>query len=630
MPLSKRGEKQNMILNDSQKEAVLHTDGPALIVAGPGSGKTAVITARILYLIRKAKVPAQDILAVTFSKKAAENMKERFLDQYRGQGLPFFGTFHSIFFMILRYAYNLTTANIVSEVQKRNIILQAAEELNLEYEDSTEFASAVLSEISTVKSGSKSIEGFTSNEVSPAEFRRLYKTYADALSDSGQIDFDDMLSMCFKLLNEREDIRTYWQRRFRYILVDEFQDINPIQYQIICLLAAPQNNLFVVGDDDQSIYAFRGSSPKIMHAFLKDYPDASKIVLSRSYRCPLPILNSAQKVIRENKGRLPKQLSSEKQSRNGVFQIRKCKTQEGEYESIAADIEKRILSGTAPSEIAILTRTSLKFPFLVQILNNHGLEVEATPPLSDVQEHFILRDLNAYLRLADSYRGQSIPAAQVKGDFLRILNKPSRYIAKKFLQQAFTEVEVRYEEELNAENVLDALKKVFRKDRQKREEIDSLEYHFRMLGKSTPYARIEYICTAIGYESYLKDYAEEFHGNYSYYQTILDSVRAKYLPSVTEKNNKRHWSQTTSRICLLTIHAAKGLEFKHVYIPDVNEDLLPVRKARGKTALEEERRIFYVAMTRASETLKIYFAETVRNKKTAPSRFLDCFLKKSI
>lgn len=448
-----------MNLNHAQETAVKKKDGPALIIAGPGSGKTAVITRRICYLTGHCRIPPEDILAVTFSRKAADNMRERFLAMYRGKGLPFFGTFHSIFFMILRYARNLTTRHVASEEQKRALMLQIAEPFRREGEDPSEFADALLSEISKVKSGMSEPESHIPAVIPAPVFRKIFRAYTDSLSRLGLIDFDDMLLSCHRLLLENAEIRTYWQRRFRYILVDEFQDINRIQYECIRILAQPEDNLFVVGDDDQSIYAFRGATPQIMHRFLKDYPKAPQISLSVSYRCGSGILRSAGMLIRENRRRLPKQMQSGENTPPGRFRIHRCRNRKAEYEAIAKEILRLLQRGEDPAEIAVLTRRNLELPAI-----------------------------------------------------------------QRFLEEARIPTE--------------------------------------------------------------------------------EGVR------------------------LMTMHASKGLEFRHVFIPDVNETVLPSKKNTAGPALEEERRVFYVAMTRASETLDIYFTETIRKKKAAPSRLLRCFLKR--
>ena len=224
-----------MNLNVSQAEAVCHSNGPALVLAGPGSGKTTVITCRIQYLIDHYHIPAEDILAVTFSRKAADHMKDRFFQLHQGNGLPFFGTFHSIFFMILRFAYNLTTRNIITEAQKYAIITEETEKLSLEYEDAAEFAGSLLHEISKVKTGAVNLNSYLSSTVPPASFRILYAKYEKALADRNLIDFDDMLSLCLDLLSERSDILGYWQSRFQYILADEFQDLIALLLVIVLL-----------------------------------------------------------------------------------------------------------------------------------------------------------------------------------------------------------------------------------------------------------------------------------------------------------------------------------------------------------------------------------------------------------
>ena len=625
-----------MNLNVSQAEAVCHSNGPALVLAGPGSGKTTVITCRIQYLIDHYHIPAEDILAVTFSRKAADHMKDRFFQLHQGNGLPFFGTFHSIFFMILRFAYNLTTRNIITEAQKYAIITEETEKLSLEYEDAAEFAGSLLHEISKVKTGAVNLNSYLSSTVPPASFRILYAKYEKALADRNLIDFDDMLSLCLDLLSERSDILGYWQSRFQYILADEFQDINPIQYRILKLLALPQNNLFAVGDDDQSIYAFRGSSPGIMTQFLKDFPDAFRITLDTNYRCGKVILDKAKTMIQYNRHRLEKQQETCPETGAGKFSVCRCKTQQEEYERIAQDIEQLLKDGADLEEIAVLVRRSLEMPWLLQVLANHGIGADTVSGAGVARNHFIAGDFQAYQRLAAGFAGRRTPDVSglspgssneisspenIQKDLSRIINKPSRFITKKTLQQVFEK------EHTSAVSALCEFERLLCKNPHKQEAVRRLAYHLQVMANLSPFAQLQYLRFSVGYEKYLKELAGKTHRSVDSYMVFMETLAARLSNSSSESNLIGSAVPDVSRpkIRLLTMHASKGLEFQHVFIPDVNEDVLPAGKAETAEMIEEERRIFYVAMTRASRSLRIYYAETIRSKKAAPSRFLDCF-----
>ena len=260
-----------MAFNEAQKRAIRHTDGPALVLAGPGSGKTTVITNRVRYLTEKVGVEPGNILVITFTRAAAREMKERY-ERITGTGCSrvSFGTFHSVFFMILKLAYRYQASNIVKEEQRIQFIREQLDQTDLEIEDEGEFISSVLSEISLIKGELMSLDNYYAKSCSQTVFKELYDGYEHRLRKQGLLDFDDMLAMCYELFKERKDILQAWQRKYKYILIDEFQDINRIQYEIIKMLALPENNLFIVGDDDQSIYRFRGARPELMLGFEKD------------------------------------------------------------------------------------------------------------------------------------------------------------------------------------------------------------------------------------------------------------------------------------------------------------------------------------------------------------------------
>lgn len=643
--MERRRAFESMKLNEAQNTAVKHRDGPALVLAGPGSGKTAVITSRTCQLINEAKIPAGNILVVTFSRKAADNMKERFFMMQKNYipssaeassggeplpALPYFGTFHSIFFMILRYAYGLTAKNIVREEQKVDFLREEADRLGLEYEEDEEFFSTLLNEISCIKSGSAYIESFRPKNLQPEVFRKLYAGYSRSLSRAGLIDFDDMLSLALSLLKERPDILSCWQGHFRYILIDEFQDINPLQYEIIRLLALPENNLFVVGDDDQSIYGFRGANPEIMRNFLKDYPEAKQITLNRNYRCRPAILNASLKVIRENRKRFAKDLKSAApgnqkgyghRRESGIFRIRRFPDQTRQYRFLADQIFRHLSEGVPPEEIAVLVRSSLQLPLLSFFLKELGIPVEGYNTNTTPFQSFIGEDIAAYLRLAENVTSPALHLQQFEQDFFRIINRPSRYITRHALTEAFRSGRK------SPQEVLKFLSVYYRKAPGKQKAVQKLLKDLRMIRKCSTWAAVKYIRSAMSYEDYLLERAEKDRRHPEEYRRMLDQIEEMLAEgAVFPDSHCIPKEKDPTGIQLLTMHSAKGLEFSFVFLPDLNETILPVKQAERPSQIEEERRVFYVAMTRASKNLEISFCETLHNKKAVPSRFLNCFL----
>lgn len=277
--------------NEGQLAAINHFTGPCLTLAGPGSGKTLVITQRTKTLIEKYEVNPSKILVVTFTKAAATEMKARFLKLMGQRSTPVtFGTFHAVFFTILKYAYHYTAENILREEQKFVIMRDMVRKFHLDYEDENEYVGLLLGEISMVKNGQLEIEHYYSGNCPEETFRRIYRQYQEMLRRHKLIDFDDMLVYTYELFRERKDILALWQERFHFILVDEYQDVSRLQYEIVKMLAGTRQNLFAVGDDDQSIYRFRGAAPKVMQAFARDYPRAAHIVLEVNYRCAADIV----------------------------------------------------------------------------------------------------------------------------------------------------------------------------------------------------------------------------------------------------------------------------------------------------------------------------------------------------
>ena len=339
-----------------------------MVLAGPGSGKTSVIVERTAYMINEGKIPASSILVVTFSRAAATEMKERFL-KFVGQNRSevTFGTFHGIFYGILKAAYHLSAANILSEEEKFSILREMTEKYGQEMAQEGDFIEEVAREISVVKGNCISPEHYYASCCSDEIFRDIFHGYKQALKAKRKLDFDDMILCCYELFSQRQDILNAWRRKFVYILVDEFQDINSLQYKILQMLAAPVNNLFIVGDDDQSIYHFRGARPEIMLNFTKDYPKAETVLLNVNYRCSKNILRTAMEVIGCNTRRFKKQLDTPNEEGMPVT----CKEFDNpreEYMCVVAALKKRMERGEDLLNTAILLRTNQESEGLINVL----------------------------------------------------------------------------------------------------------------------------------------------------------------------------------------------------------------------------------------------------------------------
>ena len=328
-----------------------------LVLAGPGSGKTAVITERTARLVGSG-IPGSRILVVTFTRAAALEMKNRFRETAgNSAGQVTFGTFHGVFYGILRNTYHINGNNILSEEEKRRLLTELLDQFYPEEDREADLPSGLAREISTVKCGRIQVENYYSSLLPEEAFRRVYKAYRRWMEENRKLDFDDIMAECYRLFRQHPEILSHWQKTFQYILVDEFQDISPIQYDIVRMLAAPENNLFIVGDDDQSIYRFRGASPEIMLRFPRDYPQAGTVTLNLNYRCTPEILEAAGRLIRRNQKRFPKDLKAFQKSGAPVRLLRFQDSRE-ELKYVAEDIRRSLDRGCPPEETAVLFRTN--------------------------------------------------------------------------------------------------------------------------------------------------------------------------------------------------------------------------------------------------------------------------------
>lgn len=601
-----------MQFNNSQLKAVKHKTGPMLVIAGPGSGKTTVLTARIRNLIEEYSVNPANILVITFTKAAANEMKSRFNNMMGRSTNVTFGTFHAVFFMILRAAYNYSVDSIIKEDVRQNIIKQAIERSRLEPDDLNEMVSNITGEISRVKTETIDINAYYSASCPEEEFRDIYKYYVKTLKKMGLIDFDDMLLYCHELLTTRRDILAKWQQKYQYILIDEFQDINKIQYDIIKLLAKPQDNLFIVGDDDQSIYGFRGSKPEIMLNFDKDYPDTDKVILDTNYRSTDNIVSAAGKVIAHNKVRFAKNINTVNDPGDKV-DIIEFNTQAEEYEKIIDNIRKESASGGNYSDNAVLFRTNSTAAGFVRKLVEYSVPFVTRDGVPNVFEHWIARDVITYMNIAMGSRKRS--------DFLQIINRPKRYIGRDYL----TDAEISF----------DNLEKYYEDKNWMIERVDRLKYDILAMASMSPYAMINYLRKGVGYDGYLDEYAQSHNMQvrelYDVMDELMESARNfktfnEWFAYIDEYGTKLRESYAAmdkqNAVILTTMHSSKGLEYPVVYIIDANEEITPHKKAVFVPEIEEERRMFYVAMTRAKRRLNIYYARKRYNKEIEVSRFV--------
>ena len=645
-------------VNEAQSKAISHGEGPMLVLAGPGSGKTLVITQRIRYLIEEYKVEPGQILVITFTKAAALEMQTRFLKLSGDKFYPVnFGTFHAIFFQILKQTYHFDAKSILRENEKhqilREILKTIPEELKssdgccseqnnhdqagkisedsssndssmphlsgmteeTDEENSLDTRQRILSEISKIKNTGTIIQKYESEVCGKEEFIYIYEEYRKVTKSLRKVDFDDMMLLCKELLINRPNVLAAWQKRFSYILIDEFQDINPIQYEIIQMLSKPQDNLFVVGDDDQAIYGFRGSRPEIMLHFKDDYPNAEQVLLNINYRSKKDIVEASKRLICNNKTRFAKEVKTANTTADGVS-IYSFESRAQENQNIISLIEQYMkIPGSNYRDIAILYRTNTNAGTVAEKLMQAGIPFQMKEKIKSPYESSIAKDIIAYLRYA-------INENDVK-DFFRIMNKPVRYIRRDSvpLQKFSMQELIRNNADKNyvIQNIIQMYDKL----------------HF--IKQMSPYAAVNYIRRGVGYDDYLIKEAKKNKRSSDEVLKELDVLLQcarefdtinEWLTYIENYDEKLEEAKNTNEdaVQIVTMHASKGLEWPIVIIPDINEGVVPHKKAVSEAEIEEERRMFFVAMTRAKDKLFLFYVKEQGKEKEAgnilPSRFI--------
>ena len=601
-----------MQFNKAQIQAIQHNKGPCMVIAGPGSGKTTVLTHRVRYLIDRCGVKPSDILVITFTKAAAEQMKFKFkgLSEGRSSAVTF-GTFHAVFFTILKAAYNYSARCIITPQVQHEFVKDQIHRLELEYDDEKEAVDGVLSEISRVKGEAVNIDEYESRCIPPQSFRIIYMAYDDMLVRKHLIDFDDMIVQCRELLMQREDYRRAWQNKYKYILIDEFQDINKAQFDVVRILADEYRNLFVVGDDDQSIYGFRGSAPQIMLDFNKYYSDAVRIDMCINYRSTGNIVFASRAVAEENEHRYYKDITTYN-SQGDTVSVYEFNSLNDEKAFLVSEIRRLIDTGIAADDIAVLSRTNVIGNMYMSRLESDGIPCCDYSAVQDVYEHWISKDILTYIRIALGSRERI--------DFLRIINKPLRYISRSYITQPAD---------------INALKRGYEGNEQMSKQVEKLVSDISMIRSMSPFAAVNYIRKGVGYDEYIRNYIYEHKADKEELYNVLDELAhrasqymslSQWLDGIAEyirQCDKDRQNNTADGVHMLTMHGSKGLEYKIVLVMDVCEGIIPYNKAVLDEQIEEERRLFYVAMTRAKEKLYLLYPKQRYNKDTTRSRFIE-------
>lgn len=622
-------EEHAIKLDQSQLKAVTNTAGPMLVVAGAGSGKTRVLTTRTAFILTEHDIDPRTIMLVTFTAKAATEMKNRLmsypnLKNSQVQQLVA-GTFHSIFYRIL-FFHNREKWHseklLKKDWQKELILKDGGKELNL---DEKEFAyDLALQQIGFWKNSlilPKHVRPTSSWEEKVAH---LYNYYEQMKLKQTMFDFDDMLIGCFQLFQENPNLLEIYQNRFQYFLIDEFQDINKVQYQLIKMLGAKSKNICAVGDDDQSIYSFRGSDPNYLLQFEKDFPNAEVVILNENYRSSHEIVTTANRIITKNKVRRDKKMTAQFSNKKPPLMFHPYDEEE-EATMIVNDIQEKIESGYQPSDFAILFRINTGSRAIFERLTNSSLPFKIDLDIEPFYERFLVKGMLSFLRLSLNEDDHHAVRAIL----------PALFVKQSILQ------DIKAESILNDCSILECLSTAKTGYAFQERKLKKLLPVIRSLQNLPPVDAIEKIEKDLGFGDFIKKRGNEGNKLDKGSDDIRDlKVAAKGFSSILEfldhvdhmtamnKEIKSARKTEENVITLSTIHRSKGLEYKIVYLIGCVDGSIPHDYAldsyrNGDSApLEEERRLLYVALTRSMEQIYISIPERRRGKKAHPSRFL--------
>ena len=605
-----------MGFTEAQKRAIESKARAVLVVAGPGSGKTTVLTERLVYLLKNG-AEAKSCLLLSFTRASSKEMALRFAKRGIAGNSPHFSTIHALCLSLLREVRGIEREGLVNLYEKMDWLSAYFLEKGIAREEVEELLLNYGNQISYFKSITEEERMHFLREEKNEDFLPLFQYYEKMRKLRGKLDFEDLLIEVLLELQKNTRIADSWKSRFSYILVDEFQDLSLIQYAILKALSEKGASLFVVGDEDQSIYGFRGASPDILFRFAGDFPDCERIFLADNFRSKEEIVLLSRRLIGKNKKRFQKPLTG-RRGRGGKAKYFLLETGVEEAVLLAEHVESLLREGCPPEEIAVLCRSKMQITPLLPGFMERGIPIVVVEELSNVFQHFIGKDILAYLRLAKNKESSQ--------ELVQILSKPYRGL--------------RREKILHKDSGLSDLKRAA-KTLKEREETEKLEKHLEALSKLNPKEAILFIRKEIGYEKYLEDFAKKKNKDFTEWWESLEEITAMsegypdldaFFRFVTEFNRRaleRRKPEEEKGIRFMSYHSAKGLEFDEVFLPDCIEGIIPDGRAKKPEELEEERRSFYVALTRARKGIHIYVTKTRYSKKVYPSRFIPELLEGS-
>ena len=605
-----------MGFTEAQKRAIESKARAVLVVAGPGSGKTTVLTERLVYLLKNG-AEAKSCLLLSFTRASSKEMALRFAKRGIAGDSPHFSTIHALCLSLLREVRGIEREGLVNLYEKMDWLSAYFLEKGIAREEVEELLLNYGNQISYFKSITEEERMHFLREEKNEDFLPLFQYYEKMRKLRGKLDFEDLLIEVLLELQKNTRIADSWKSRFSYILVDEFQDLSLIQYAILKALSEKGASLFVVGDEDQSIYGFRGASPDILFRFAGDFPDCERIFLADNFRSKEEIVLLSKRLIGKNKKRFQKPLTG-RRGRGGKAKYFLLETGVEEAVLLAEHVESLLREGCPPEEIAVLCRSKMQITPLLPGFMERGIPIVIVEELSNVFQHFIGKDILAYLRLAKNKESSQ--------ELVQILSKPYRGL--------------RREKILHKDSGLSDLKRAA-KTLKEREETEKLEKHLEALSKLNPKEAILFIRKEIGYEKYLEDFAKKKNKDFTEWWESLEEITAMsegypdldaFFRFVTEFNRRaleRRKPEEEKGIRFMSYHSAKGLEFDEVFLPDCIEGIIPDGRAKKPEEIEEERRSFYVALTRARKGIHIYVTKTRYSKKVYPSRFIPELLEGS-
>lgn len=615
------------MLSEVQKKAVQHHEGQLIIISCPGSGKTTTVIARVADMVESGIDPSS-ILVVTFSKKAADEMGERY-QKSGADGNVTFSTIHSFCNRVITEDLGMKPEMLLSDdMEKMNRIAAAVRqlmksgELKTEIRDMGKFVSSCLLEIGLINNNPyHEWDGYKSKNYHDAKvFRKIYQAYEDWKNEAGLYDYDDMLKYTYEAFLNKKEILEKYKAIYKYLIIDEFQDTNDLQKEILYMLAGENPNLCVVGDDDQSIYRFRGAKPEIMLSFKDQFPDCTALYMDVNYRSEPKIIACAKNLISYNTHRFPKNIVSAKSGSGTVQFLPTYDTKLEEEQHIAEKIEEVHASGIPYENMAVLFRNNQQVQGLMRACMERNIPAVSPEVIRSIYKEWIFTDIVKYWKLAKGNRTPELLKA--------VINKPNRYIPYRLLSSA------------DEKDILEKIRTGTPEDWKRKRQTESIQKFFRnldVLKDLGPSDFLSYLFKQMRYESYVREYASQIEQNFEEFAGWMDFYKKEAADFSTFEEWSRHIAKYNlemkelsernkeSGVTLMTMHKSKGLEWDVVFVSGVNERIIPSRQAENVDDMEEERRLLYVAVTRAKEQL--YIASSGTRSRFVPQMLEEKGLK---